>query len=60
MLYIFIVGLRKEYGKKYGNEKVKKEDCGIDTLLIKVNPVGPVCHKGDDTCFEEINKLTLY
>jgi phosphoribosyl-ATP pyrophosphohydrolase/phosphoribosyl-AMP cyclohydrolase len=21
-----------------------------------VNPVGPVCHKGDDTCFEEVNK----
>ena len=24
-------------------------------LLIKVNPVGPVCHKGDDTCFEDSN-----
>ena len=30
-------------------------DCDNDTLLIKVNPVGPVCHKGDDTCFEEAN-----
>ena len=30
-------------------------DCDNDTLLIKVNPVGPVCHKGDDTCFEESN-----
>jgi len=30
-------------------------DCDDDTLLIKVNPVGPVCHKGPDTCFEEIN-----
>ncbi|MDX8338417.1 bifunctional phosphoribosyl-AMP cyclohydrolase/phosphoribosyl-ATP diphosphatase HisIE [Draconibacterium sp. IB214405] len=30
-------------------------DCDNDTLLIKVNPVGPVCHKGDDTCFEEKN-----
>lgn len=30
-------------------------DCDNDTLLIKVNPVGPVCHKGTDTCFEEKN-----
>ncbi len=30
-------------------------DCDNDTLLVKVNPVGPVCHKGDDTCFEEAN-----
>lgn len=30
-------------------------DCDNDTLLFKVNPVGPVCHKGDDTCFEEPN-----
>ncbi len=30
-------------------------DCDNDTLLIKVNPVGSVCHKGDDTCFEEAN-----
>ncbi len=31
-------------------------DCDNDTLLFKVNPVGPVCHKGDDTCFKEANK----
>ena len=31
-------------------------DCDRDTLLIKVNPVGPVCHTGDDTCFGESNK----
>jgi len=30
-------------------------DCDNDTLLIKVNPVGPVCHTGADTCFEEMN-----
>lgn len=30
-------------------------DCDNDTLLIKVNPVGPVCHTGADTCFEELN-----
>lgn len=32
------------------------DDCDHDTLLIKVNPVGPVCHKGTDTCFNEKNK----
>ena len=32
-----------------------KEDCDKDTLLIKVNPVGPVCHTGDDTCWGEVN-----
>ena len=33
-----------------------QEDCDQDTLLIKVNPVGPVCHTGDDTCFKEVNR----
>jgi phosphoribosyl-ATP pyrophosphohydrolase/phosphoribosyl-AMP cyclohydrolase len=30
-------------------------DCDNDTLLIKVNPAGPVCHTGADTCFNETN-----
>jgi phosphoribosyl-ATP pyrophosphohydrolase/phosphoribosyl-AMP cyclohydrolase len=30
-------------------------DCDQDTLLVKVNPVGPVCHTGADTCFNEKN-----
>lgn len=33
-----------------------QEDCDQDTLLIKVNPLGPVCHTGDDTCFKEVNR----
>lgn len=33
-----------------------KDDCDHDTLLIKVNPVGPVCHTGTDTCWGEDNK----
>jgi phosphoribosyl-ATP pyrophosphohydrolase/phosphoribosyl-AMP cyclohydrolase len=33
-----------------------KDDCDHDTLLIKVNPVGAVCHTGADTCFDEENK----
>lgn len=31
-------------------------DCDNDTLLIKANPAGPVCHTGADTCFKEVNK----
>ena len=33
-----------------------KEDCDKDTLLIKANPAGPVCHTGTDTCWGEENK----
>jgi len=30
-------------------------DCDEDTLLIKVKPLGPACHTGADTCFNETN-----
>jgi len=36
-----------------------KSDCDKDTLLIKVNPQGPTCHKGTDTCWKENNSLTF-
>ena len=45
-------------GEESGNflELVKIiPDCDNDTLLIKANPVGPVCHTGADTCFNETN-----
>ena len=32
-----------------------KLDCDNDTLLIFVNPIGPTCHKGSDTCWNESN-----
>ncbi|MCB0433965.1 MAG: phosphoribosyl-AMP cyclohydrolase, partial [Mangrovimonas sp.] len=32
-----------------------KPDCDNDTLLISVNPKGPTCHKGTDTCWGEKN-----
>ena len=35
-------------------------DCDNDTLLIKVKPVGPVCHTGNDTCFGEVNDTDLF
>lgn len=31
-------------------------DCDQDTLLIKANPAGPVCHTGADTCWNEKNE----
>lgn len=30
-------------------------DCDNDSLLIKANPAGPVCHTGADTCWNEQN-----
>ena len=33
-----------------------KLDCDQDCLLVKVEPAGPVCHTGADTCFDEKNK----
>jgi len=45
-------------GEESGNYLLLKEikvDCDNDTLLIKVNPVGPVCHTGSDTCWDEKN-----
>ncbi|EAQ41459.1 bifunctional phosphoribosyl-AMP cyclohydrolase/phosphoribosyl-ATP diphosphatase HisIE [Polaribacter sp. MED152] len=32
-----------------------KNDCDNDSLLIQVNPKGPTCHKGSDTCWNEDN-----
>lgn len=32
-----------------------KEDCDNDTLLVKVKPIGPTCHTGLDTCWQEAN-----
>ena len=32
-----------------------KLDCDSDTLLIRVKPEGPTCHKGSDTCWNEEN-----
>ena len=32
------------------------QDCDNDTLLFKVKPVGPVCHTGTDSCFNQKNE----
>jgi phosphoribosyl-ATP pyrophosphohydrolase/phosphoribosyl-AMP cyclohydrolase len=46
-------------GEESGNFLVLKNiliDCDNDTLLIKAEPLGPVCHTGADTCWNEENK----
>lgn len=51
-------------GETSGNFLIVKEitiDCDNDTLLIKVNPAGPVCHSGSKSCFgEETPKGFIY
>jgi phosphoribosyl-ATP pyrophosphohydrolase/phosphoribosyl-AMP cyclohydrolase len=45
-------------GETSGNYLFLKDmllDCDQDTLLIKADPAGPVCHTGADTCFNEKN-----
>lgn len=45
-------------GEESGNFLFLKNlliDCDNDTLLIKAQPAGPVCHTGADTCFNEEN-----
>lgn len=46
-------------GESSGNFLMVKEmkvDCDHDTVLIRAEPTGPVCHRGTDTCFGEENK----
>jgi phosphoribosyl-ATP pyrophosphohydrolase/phosphoribosyl-AMP cyclohydrolase len=45
-------------GEESGNFLIVKQvllDCDNDTLLIKVEPQGPTCHTGADTCWSERN-----
>lgn len=48
--------IKGETSGNYLNLVELKMDCDKDTLLAKVNPVGAVCHTGQDTCFNEVNK----
>lgn len=46
-------------GEESGNFLLLKSmaaDCDNDTLLIKATPVGPTCHTGADTCWNEKNE----
>ena len=45
-------------GEESGNRMKLKQlliDCDNDTLLVKAEPLGPVCHTGADTCWFEKN-----
>jgi phosphoribosyl-AMP cyclohydrolase / phosphoribosyl-ATP pyrophosphohydrolase len=45
-------------GEESGNFLLLKSvavDCDMDSLLIKAEPLGPVCHTGADTCWNEKN-----
>lgn len=49
-------------GETSGNYLHVKEiihDCDQDTILLKADPTGPVCHTGKDTCFDEENKVGI-
>jgi len=37
-----------------------KNDCDFDTLLIKAEPDGVVCHTGAETCFNESNTSEFF
>ncbi len=45
-------------GESSGHFLILKEiihDCDSDSILIKAEPIGPTCHTGADTCFNESN-----
>lgn len=50
-------------GETSGNYLMVRDiqlDCDRETLLVYASPVGPVCHKGDDTCFADTNRSRTY
>lgn len=45
-------------GETSGNYLLLKDilvDCDGDALLVKAAPQGPTCHKGNNTCFNEVS-----
>jgi phosphoribosyl-ATP pyrophosphohydrolase/phosphoribosyl-AMP cyclohydrolase len=47
-------------GESSGNQlKVRSVavDCDGDTILVRAEPTGPICHTGDATCFQESNEV---
>lgn len=50
-------------GESSGNVLHLRElllDCDQDTILVKADPAGPVCHTGDDTCWGEQNQTVHF
>lgn len=48
--------VKGESSKSFLNLVSLHLDCDNDSLLVKVNPQGPTCHTGDDTCWSESNQ----
>ncbi|AER40480.1 MAG: bifunctional phosphoribosyl-AMP cyclohydrolase/phosphoribosyl-ATP diphosphatase HisIE [Flavobacteriales bacterium] len=48
-----------EVSKNYLLIKDVLIDCDKDSLLIKAEPKGPICHKGTDTCWKESNRMNF-
>lgn len=49
-------------GESSGNYQLVRElkiDCDNDTLLLLVEPVGPACHTGEESCFYRNIKLEI-
>jgi len=49
-------------GATSGNSQAVVEvrvDCDADTLLVLVQPAGPACHTGNQTCFYRTMSATL-
>lgn len=49
-------GARWHKGETSGNFQNVKSlwlDCDQDTILARVTPMGPACHNGTTSCFEE-------
>ena len=40
-----------EVSGNYMHVRSVSVDCDGDTLLIQVDPEGPICHTGNETCF---------
>lgn len=50
-------------GESSGNFLLVKKvlvDCDQDAILVKAEPVGPTCHTGNDTCWNESNTGNVY
>ena len=48
-----------EESGNYLNVMEIREDCDKDTLLVRVEPVGPACHTGQRSCFGETEGKNL-
>lgn len=49
-------------GEESGNKLIINDmylDCDLDTLLIKAEPLGPTCHKGETSCFKTDDQSML-